>query len=478
MQKHLPYLVLALAGATAACGDTPTGESDMMGELVITEGVAAPAVVPRVRPVFSDAAASSNLGGSVSTPLSLKPETCDAGQTVVITFSITGAQIGTATFDVYSNWEYNGTNWVGSVPVTVSVPSRSGGAPATIRTVPILVVNGSAASSGTSTLTVTPFNLVNSNTTGAKLAFTSASSATVYVAFEGCPVLNTAPTLVLPGDMTIEATSSAGASVNYVVTANDLEDGDLTASVVCLPASGSTFPLGTTTVNCSVTDNGGLQATGSFDVTVEDTTPAYFTSFPSGTINLVAADINGAILDIDALGIAVEDVGNVSEPSTFECSYVAGTVLAIGSTTTVDCTATDAVGNESAISSFDVFVGLNVSGSGFLPPLRMAAPFSAHKRGSTIPHKFLPPTYADGTPAIDLAAGLRLAIRHVDWTPDEDAIQVNDFSAGSTEWRYDPESGHYIFNLKTQTGWSLGSWITTASFAGITLAETQFELRR
>ena len=53
------------------------------------------------------------------------------------------------------------------------------------------------------------------------------------------------------------------------------------------------------------------------------------------------------MLDLDALGITVEDVGGVSEPSTFACDYVAGTVLAIGSTTTVDCTATDAIGNES-----------------------------------------------------------------------------------------------------------------------------------
>jgi hypothetical protein len=341
------------------------------------------------------------------------------------------------------------------------------------------MVNASGTSSGTSSFTVVPTDLV---TVPMATLNVSAANVTIHAAFTACPVLNTAPTLVLPADFPVEATSSTGATVNYasMVTASDAQDGDLTSSVSCAPASGTTFALGETTVNCSVTDAGGLTATGSFKVKVQDTTPAYFTSFPSGTTSLVAADINGAVLGLDGLGIAVADVGGVSEPSTYACDYVAGTVLAIGSTTTIECTATDDIGNTSAPSSFDVFVGLNVGTTGFLAPLRMADPFSAHKRGSTIPHKFLPPTYADGTPAIDLASGLRLAVKRLDGVPDADGVEANDFAAGSTAWRYDAASGHYIFNLKTTTSspWDVGTWSTTVSYAGIPLATTQFELRR
>jgi len=350
----------------------------------------------------------------------------------------------------------------------------------TIRVDTITVVNASSVNSGTSTITIAPFNITNSNQTGAKLGAPGAGdSAKVYVAFAECAVTNTPPTLTVPTDITAEATSSAGAVVNYVVTANDLEDGDLTGSVICLPASGSTFPLGTTTVNCSVTDSGNLTTTASFNVTVEDTTPAYFTSFPSGLVTLVAANINGAVLDISTLGITVEDVGNVSEPSTFDCDYVAGTVLAIGSTTTVDCTASDAIGNESAISSFDVFVTLNVSGSGFLTPLRMAAPYSSHKRGSTIPHKFVPPTYADGTPALDLASGLTLILQQLSGTPGLETIEANDYGTGSSAWFLD-DDGNYHFNVKTgkTSPWNEGTWQTTVSYAGIVLATTQFSLVR
>jgi len=63
----------------------------------------------------------------------------------------------------------------------------------------------------------------------------------------------------------------SGAAVGYSPTASDLVDGAV--SVNCLPASGSTFALGTATVHCSATDAAGNSASGSFDVSVVDTTP-------------------------------------------------------------------------------------------------------------------------------------------------------------------------------------------------------------
>jgi uncharacterized repeat protein (TIGR01451 family) len=74
------------------------------------------------------------------------------------------------------------------------------------------------------------------------------------------------PVLALPGNITTTATSSAGAVVSYTATANDLVDGAVPVS--CAPASGSTFAVGTTTVNCSASDSRGNTANGSFTVTV------------------------------------------------------------------------------------------------------------------------------------------------------------------------------------------------------------------
>ena len=80
----------------------------------------------------------------------------------------------------------------------------------------------------------------------------------------------TAPALTLPNDIVAEATSAAGASVDYGATATDLVDGPLGAD--CTPSSGTTFPLGTTTVQCTAIDQAGNGASGSFIVEVVDTT--------------------------------------------------------------------------------------------------------------------------------------------------------------------------------------------------------------
>ena len=476
--KKFGSFALALAAFAAACSDGPSGlpeDAAAVGDVVVTTGVPTPAPNPGrpARSTMPAPAVTSTLGGSSTTPLALL--SCGPSREVVVDFPVNGKQGTTATFDVLTVWTYNGTSFVGSVPTTITQGPRSPGSP-TPHLVTITVVNGSGASTGTASFEVPAFNLTNSSGSD-PLVFNGNEEATVYVEFDACESENTPPTLVLPELDAVEATSSAGAAVFFTVTASDLEDGDLSAFVVCDPASGSTFALGTTTVDCSVTDLGGLSAEGSFDVTVEDTTPAYFTSFPGDQV-LIAQNIDGAILDLGSLGIAVADVGGVSEPSTYACDYD-GSSIAIGQSTTVACTASDALGNESGESYFDVSVTLDLSGvGGFLPPLRMSSPFSAHKRGSTIPHKFHAPAYADGSPATDLAGGLRLVISSQGGGGGDEVIEANDYSAGSTEWRYDPTDGQYVFNLKSEKTWRIGLWLTEVSYAGITLAETTFSLSK
>lgn len=84
------------------------------------------------------------------------------------------------------------------------------------------------------------------------------------------PPDTTPPVLDLPADMTVDATGPTGAVVAYTVSATD--DTDPSPAVVCVPASGSTFPIGTTPVNCTATDDAGNSDTGSFDVTVAPVT--------------------------------------------------------------------------------------------------------------------------------------------------------------------------------------------------------------
>ncbi len=84
-------------------------------------------------------------------------------------------------------------------------------------------------------------------------------------------VQDTTPPVVTVPNTIAEATSPAGAAVTINATAVDIVDGNVTP-IVCTPASGSTFQLGTTPVTCTATDNAGNTGTGSGQVTVQDTT--------------------------------------------------------------------------------------------------------------------------------------------------------------------------------------------------------------
>jgi len=76
----------------------------------------------------------------------------------------------------------------------------------------------------------------------------------------------TAPALVLPRDMTAQASSADGAFVSYSGWGRDVVDGETVAT--CYPTSGSLFPAGTTTVHCSSSDSARNTSNGTFVVTV------------------------------------------------------------------------------------------------------------------------------------------------------------------------------------------------------------------
>src|SRR5262249_49933119 len=59
-----------------------------------------------------------------------------------------------------------------------------------------------------------------------------------------------------PSDVTVNATSPAGAVVTYTKPAAS-DESSTGVSVSCLPASGSTFAIGDTTVTCTATDTDG-----------------------------------------------------------------------------------------------------------------------------------------------------------------------------------------------------------------------------
>ncbi|HET9915367.1 MAG TPA: HYR domain-containing protein, partial [Anaerolineales bacterium] len=156
------------------------------------------------------------------------------------------------------------------------------------------------------------------------------------------------PTITVPADITVEATSASGASVSYSASATDLVDGSV--SVNCTPASGSTFPLGTTSVTCSATDSDSYTSTAGFQVTVEDTTAPSISSVADITVTSSSA----AGMVVNYTSPSASDV--VDGPAPVNCSPVSGSTFPLG-TTIVTCTATDSATN-TAFSTFNVQVNL------------------------------------------------------------------------------------------------------------------------
>jgi hypothetical protein len=194
-------------------------------------------------------------------------------------------------------------------------------------------------------------------TTTVNCSATDGSDNTAEGSFTVTVEDTTAPALTLPDDITEEATGPNGNVVNYTATAEDVVDGDL-GDADCTPASGSTFPITTTTVNCSATDAAGNIATGSFTVTVEDTIA------PSSSADLSpAANANGWNKDDVTVTLSASDSGSGvkeiryttdgSAPNGSSTLYSAP--FTVSSTTTVNFRAEDKAGNvESPVNTAQV----------------------------------------------------------------------------------------------------------------------------
>jgi RNA polymerase sigma factor (sigma-70 family) len=163
--------------------------------------------------------------------------------------------------------------------------------------------------------------------------------------FEVDVVDSTPPNLVAPAGVTVEATSPSGAKAEFVVEASDLAD--RRPRVTCTPPSGSTFPLGATSVRCSARDAAGNRAATSFAVTVVDTTAPVLALPANRTVQ--ATSTRGAVVSYAATATDLVD-----GPVTPACAPVSGTTFPVG-TTQVTCTARDKRGNR-ASASFTVTV--------------------------------------------------------------------------------------------------------------------------
>ncbi len=174
---------------------------------------------------------------------------------------------------------------------------------------------------------------------------TDAAGNTTTKSFTVTVVDNQNPTITCPSNISVGAISTLGAVVNYTApVGTDNCSGAITTRIAG-PASGSTFPIGTTTVTHRVTDAAGNTTTCSFTVTVVSAAPVI--NCPANisvgnTSGLCGANVNFAATE--TTGVPVSVITYSVQPGTF---------FNIG-THTVTATATNIFGSSSC--SFTVTV--------------------------------------------------------------------------------------------------------------------------
>lgn len=142
----------------------------------------------------------------------------------------------------------------------------------------------------------------------------------------------TAPALALPRDFSV-AGGDSGATVTYNASASDIVDGSVAVS--CSPASGSNFPVGTTTVVCSATDAHSNSASDSFQVTVYTQQPPDPPP-PLSDITREATGPDGAVVTFSVSATGGPDDENGRPINSANCSPASGSTFPLGETT-VQC---------------------------------------------------------------------------------------------------------------------------------------------
>jgi hypothetical protein len=182
--------------------------------------------------------------------------------------------------------------------------------------------------------------------TSAQCTATLGDGTPVNEAFTVAVVDTTAPSFGSAPPVTASTTDPTGIAVSYPTpTATDLGQ---SLAVNCAPASGSTFVIGMTQVDCSANDGRGNTGHVFINVTVNfnDTQSPTFTPNPPPPVGATTSG-TGAVVNYTVS--ATDDSGT----PTVNCTPTSGSTFPVGQTT-VNCTASD--GTNTTNASFTVTV--------------------------------------------------------------------------------------------------------------------------
>ena len=168
----------------------------------------------------------------------------------------------------------------------------------------------------------------------------------VKIVDTAAPTITLAPT----SPVLLDATTSAGASYSFTVTAVDANGVDSSPAIICSRGpSAETYPIGTTPVSCTAKDaSNNSSPPRTFNVVVSDRSAPTLTV--PATITREATGPSGAVVTFTPTATDLIDPA-----PTILCSPSSGATFSIA-TTPVSCTAKDASNNTSAPKTFNVTV--------------------------------------------------------------------------------------------------------------------------
>ena len=210
---------------------------------------------------------------------------------------------------------------------TVNLPNLTGGVVAT-DCGPLTIAQNPAAGTALGLgNTVVTFNITNN----AGLSTNCQITVTV---------LDTnAPSVTCPANIIAEATGPSGRVVTFTPSGSD---NCTLASLIAVPASGSTFALGVTTVTVTATDGSGNTNACTFTVTVQDTTaPAINCPLP------ITQEATNAAGNVVVFTVTTSD--NVDPSPTLIVTPPSGSLFPLGSTL-VTAVSYDVAGNSNTCS--------------------------------------------------------------------------------------------------------------------------------
>jgi len=154
------------------------------------------------------------------------------------------------------------------------------------------------------------------------------------------------PSIICPTNIVTSTTAGTcvASDVTWTVTA---ADNCTNVTVSCTPASGSSFPKGTTTVVCTATDSSGNTNSCSFTVTVNDMQPPVISTCASNQTLSANGSCWAALPNLTSQVVATDNCGGTP---TVTQTPAAGTLLGLG-TNSVTFTVNDGRGNSNSCTA-------------------------------------------------------------------------------------------------------------------------------